>query len=75
MQRIREKNHNPYVVNLKVSGGNRSGSGKVKEFDKNKVDYLFVVAEENVKYLIKTKDISAKTCLTLNTSWDNCVVN
>jgi hypothetical protein len=40
-----------YIVNLRVLGGNRSGTGKVKHFDSNKVDYLLVVTDGGEKYL------------------------
>jgi PD-(D/E)XK nuclease superfamily protein len=56
-----------YEVNLRVSGGNRSGTGKIKHFDPSEVDYLFVVTDTNEKYLIPSVHIDARRAITL---WD-----
>jgi hypothetical protein len=57
--------HNLYKVNLVVSGGNRSGSGKVKLFDPSKVDYVFVVTEDREMYLIPTGAIETSRSINL----------
>jgi hypothetical protein len=49
-----------YVVNLLVSGGNRSGTGKVKHFNPECVDYLFVVVDNGAKYLIPSDKIESR---------------
>jgi hypothetical protein len=54
-----------YVVNLRVLGGNRSGTGKVKFFDPQKVDYLFVVTDSGEKYLFPSKLLEVRSALTL----------
>jgi hypothetical protein len=54
-----------YQVNLRVCGGNRSGQ-TVKMFDNTSVDYLFVVTDDNVKYLIPSNIITSTTVITLN---------
>jgi PD-(D/E)XK endonuclease len=54
-----------YRANLRVLGGNRSGTGKVKNFDAAKVDYLFVVTESNEKYFIPTSHLDVVNCITL----------
>jgi hypothetical protein len=54
-----------YEVNLRVLGGNRSGTGKIKHFDPQKVDYLFVVTESGEKYFIPSHAILIKSALTL----------
>jgi hypothetical protein len=54
-----------YEANLVVSGGNRSGTGKVKPFNPQRVDYLFVVTELNQKYLIPASHITSKRCIVL----------
>ncbi len=41
-----------YEVNLRVTGGNRSGTGQVKRFIDTDVDYLFVVVENGAMYFI-----------------------
>jgi hypothetical protein len=54
-----------YRVNLRVLGGNRSGTGKVKLFDPKKVDYLFVVTDSGEKYLFPTSVINNRNSLTM----------
>lgn len=54
-----------YTVNLRVMGGNRSGTGKVKYFNPDVVDYLFVVTDTREKYLIPSREITSKVSLTL----------
>lgn len=54
-----------YGVNLLVSGGNRSGTGKIKFFDPERVDYLFVVTETRDKYFIPSSHIAARRQLVL----------
>ena len=41
-----------YEVSLTVKGGNRSGTGKIKQFDKSKVDLLFILTSDNEVYVI-----------------------
>lgn len=54
-----------YMVNLLVSGGNRSGTGKVKHFDPSKVDYLFAVTDEGKMYFIPSRVIEARSFFSL----------
>ena len=49
-----------YEVNLRVTGGNQSGTGNIKYFIETKVDYLFVVVENGTKYLIPKSAIKNK---------------
>lgn len=58
-----------YNFNLSIKGGNRSYHS-VKKFDNSSVDYVFVFCENGVKYLIPSKIITAKTCVTLYSPWD-----
>ena len=60
-----QKPSGSYAVNLVVSGGNRSGTGKIKYFDPTMVDYLFVVTDANDKYLIPATHVLAKKALVL----------
>jgi PD-(D/E)XK endonuclease len=46
-----------FDVHLKVSGGNRSGTGKTKPFDPSKVDFVFVLTERWDQYLIPSHAI------------------
>jgi len=61
-----KKESGVYKVNLAVSGGNRSGIGKIKYFDPQKVDYLFVVTETLEKYFIPSILIEARRVVTLS---------
>lgn len=54
------KRNDNYVINLSVKGGNRSFN-TVKKFDYTKVDYVFILVEDGVKYCIPSKDISGLT--------------
>jgi hypothetical protein len=54
-----------FAVNLRVSGGNRSGTGRIKHFDPDSVAYLFVVTEFGDKYFIPSNAIVARNSLTL----------
>ena len=54
-----------YQLNLKVSGGNRSGTGKVKTFDLNKCDLIFAMTEQFEFYSIPRSEISAASSITL----------
>lgn len=54
-----------YQVNLRVLGGNRSGTGKTKHFDPSRIDYLFVVTDAGDRYLIPARQIAAKSVISL----------
>jgi len=54
-----------FQVTLKVTGGNRSGTGKTKYFTESGVDFLFVVTDNHDMYFIPRVEIEAKVALTL----------
>jgi hypothetical protein len=54
-----------YKANLRVNGGNRSGTGKTKKFDWKSVDYLFIVTNNNDKYIIPTFPTMPKNSIAL----------
>lgn len=54
-----------YQANLKVSGGNRSGTGKIKLFDPTRVNYLFIVTDSEAMYFIPCVVITSKGSITL----------
>lgn len=58
-----------YHLSLKVSGGNRSGTGKIKTFDPSRVDFIFGVTEMGDKYLIPSSAISARHAISLCDKW------
>lgn len=55
-----------YKLNLRVCGGNRSGCGKIKNFDSEKVDLIFAVTGNRKCYLIPADKIKAVNQLALN---------
>jgi hypothetical protein len=59
-----------YYATIKTSGGNRSGTGKVKRFDPSKVDLLFVVTAAEDKYLIPTLEFKAKVAISLGENYE-----
>lgn len=52
----RSKEKNKYVVQLKTSGGNRSGKHKIKNFDGSSVDFIFIFCFSGDSYLIPTDE-------------------
>ena len=62
-----------YQVNLKVCGGNKSSS-TVKRFCQSFADYVFVVTEDGMKYLIPTSVIKAENALNLGHDKDKFLV-
>ncbi len=46
-----------YVVDLRVNGGNKSGTGKTKYLDNKFIDLLFVLTEQGTQYLIPTNKL------------------
>jgi PD-(D/E)XK endonuclease len=60
-----QKYEDIYQVNLRVFGGNRSGTGKVKYFDPERVDYLFVLTEAGDMYFIPSHDIQSRSSMNL----------
>lgn len=48
-----------FIVAMRTSGGNRSGTGKVKKFDKSKADFIFVLTSNEERYLIPSKEVTS----------------
>lgn len=67
-------NNKYYNFNLSVKGGNRTSKGSVKHFDNTKVDYIFVLCDNGIRYLIPSKEVSAKNCVTLYSPWDKYII-
>ena len=65
---------NNYKVDLRTCGGNRSSAGKIKKFDKTKVDFIFAVTEKKTKYLIPSKDINSVNSIVLGDKWNSYIV-
>ena len=64
----------PFAVELRVKGGNKTGTGKTKFFD-NSVDILFICTSDYKMYVIPTEVIDCKSCLTLCDKYDKYKVN
>lgn len=60
------KRKETFVCNLKVCGGNRSGTGKSKYFDASKCEYLFVLCDDGDKFLIPSVEIDGMAALNMN---------
>lgn len=59
-----------YKADLRVRGGNRSGTGKVKHFDPVRVDYMFVVTNAGDMYLIPSNEIANIHSVTLGEKYE-----
>ena len=57
--------HGISIVSLKTNGGNRSGQDKVKTFENNSSDLLFVLLENGSCYSIPTRNITSKNTINL----------
>jgi hypothetical protein len=63
----RIRSNGSYQVELRTSGGNRSGIGKTTLFDPLFVDLLYVVAGDGWEYCIPTSALDSVQSLTLGT--------
>ena len=63
-----------YEVNLSIKGGNRSSKGKVKQFDATKCDFLFVITENQEKYLIPSRELVARYNLVLGPKYKKFLI-
>lgn len=59
-----------YEVELRTSGGNRSGTGITKNLNKELIDLLFVVVENGDLYLIPISKLDTVTKLTLGAKYE-----
>lgn len=66
--------NNTYTVNLRSSGGNRTGKARDVPFDNNSCDYLFVYSGDEKIYLIPSNEIWAKTAMRLGKEWEKFIV-
>lgn len=63
-----------YVATLKVSGGNKSGTGATKTFDQEAVDFVFILTEDSSKYLIPSVSIEGKYAISLCEKYEKFAV-
>lgn len=67
----RQRTAKSYVVTLKVSGGNRSSTGKVKRFDSSVVDLLFVLCNDGTLYLLPAEPFHNMGEFCLSDKWSS----
>ena len=65
----KSKNSNNYQLNLRVTGGNRSGIGKNKLFSENHCDLVFAMTENLEFYSIPRDKITSNTSISLGDKW------
>jgi hypothetical protein len=66
----RHKQNGTYRASIKTSGGNQSWNKVIKKFDNDKVDELFVLVETGDMYAIPSKDIDAKSEISLGDKYE-----
>lgn len=59
-----------YSVSLTTKGGNKSGTGKIKKFDKELVDILWILTNDKEVYLLPTKNVKSTSSITLSSKYD-----
>lgn len=64
-----------YVVNLRVCGGNRSGTGKYKKFNNKLVDYVFILLEDGRMFNIPSSEILSTSSITMYAKYDRFQVS
>lgn len=61
----REQRPGVYDVGLRVQGGNRTGTGRTKYFDPEKVDAVFAIVGSGEMYFVPSSEITARSVLSL----------
>ena len=69
VKRTTYKRKGKYQVSLTVKGGNRTSKGKVKGFDKSKVDIIVASTPEGL-YVIPVCELNVKSLIALGNSYD-----
>ena len=68
--RGRNREGTRWVVQLKTCGGNMTGHHKIKRFDPTMVGYLFIVTNDDQKYLIPCSSLTIGASLTLGKKYE-----
>lgn len=63
--------YNVWRVSLSIKGGNRSGIGKIKKFDKTKVDVVFILSSDNECWLFPSQEINSTSSLNLGNKYNS----
>lgn len=65
---------NSYAVQLRNTGGNRTGTVRQVHFDKQSCDYLFIYTADEKLYLIPTKDLNISNSITVGNKYQEYLV-
>ena len=65
------KSNGHYKVELRT----HTSRGRTKDFSTNSSDYIFILTEEGIIYLIPTNCLSVKTAITLTKKYAEYIVN
>lgn len=60
------RSNGKFAINLKTSGGNKSGSGKVKLIDSSEVDVVFALCSDGTFYEIPANKIEKTSSITVS---------
>jgi hypothetical protein len=73
--RMKSRNSKGYEVQLRTCGGNRSGSGVVKKFDPDKVEFVFVLTDDGTRYFIPSSCVKGSSSISVgNLAYQEFVV-
>lgn len=64
-----------YSASLTVKGGNRSGKNTIKDFDKSKVEIVFVLADNGQMWVVPTQEMIGNNSIALGRSYDKFLKN
>jgi len=59
------------VVSLRTNGGNMSGRGKYYFLDKSKTDYVYILSDDNGRWLIPIEMVENMRSLNLGKKYDS----
>ena len=65
---------NSYSVQLRNTGGNRTGTVRQVSFDNSKCDYVFIYTADEKLYLIPSKDIAVSNAISVGNKYQEYLV-
>ena len=65
---------NSYSVQLRNTGGNRTGTVRQVSFDNSKCDYVFIYTADEKLYLIPSKDITVSNAISVGNKYQEYLV-
>lgn len=66
--------YNSYTVSLCTNGGNQSWNGNKKTISSDDCDIVFIVTEDNCKYLIPSGQLTGRATITVGRKWTEYLV-